>query len=154
MTETMGEQMNFCDLGIWSGKMFPALSAVTEEQTSELSSPKLSASQTQKLPMCLCLARANGARADASMMTWEDGALLGEYTMHSFGESPREESASRLSQILEASPHPKYCLSAKACEGILRRAERRGKELPQMLKDALLQMIERERASEDEDWML
>jgi len=30
-------------------------------------------------------------------------------------------------------------LSAKACEGILRRAERRGKELPPMLKTALEQ---------------
>lgn len=41
----------------------------------------------------------------------------------------------------------KYYLSAKACEGILRRAQTRGKELPQMLKDALVQMIEREKAS-------
>jgi hypothetical protein len=39
----------------------------------------------------------------------------------------------------------KYYLSAKACEGILRRAERRGKELPPMLKEALEQMIEREK---------
>lgn len=30
-------------------------------------------------------------------------------------------------------------LSAKACEGILRRAERHGKELPPMLKTALEQ---------------
>jgi hypothetical protein len=44
-----------------------------------------------------------------------------------------------LSQILEAEVLPKYYLSAKACEGILRRAERRGKELPPMLKDALEQ---------------
>ena len=56
---------------------------------------------------------------------------------HSFGESPREENASRLSQILEDTLHQKYCLSAKACSGILRRAERRGKELPPMLREAL-----------------
>jgi hypothetical protein len=37
----------------------------------------------------------------------------------------------------------------------LRRAERRGKELPQMLREALEQMIERETATEEtEDWML
>lgn len=71
-------------------------------------------------------------------MTWEDGALLGGYTMPSTGESPREENASRLSQILEASPHPKYYLSEKACTGILNRAERRGKKLPPELKAALL----------------
>ena len=137
MAENMGEQMNFCDLGIWSGKMSPALSAVTEAKTSKLSSLKLSASQSQRLPMCLCLTRANGARVDASMMTWEDGALLGEFTMHSFGESPREENASRLSQILEVSPHPKYSLSAKACQGILNRAAKRGKALPEVLRQAL-----------------
>lgn len=33
----------------------------------------------------------------------------------------------------------KYYLSEKACQGILNRAERRGKELPKMLKDALIQ---------------
>ena len=68
----------------------------------------------------------------------------------------------------------KYFLSARACEGIIRRAERRGKELPPMLKEALEQMIERENAQakrviweaedylaeeellpeQDEDWML
>jgi hypothetical protein len=47
---------------------------------------------------------------------------------------------------LEARAHEKYYLSAKACEGILRRAERRGKQLPPMLKEALEQRIERERA--------
>lgn len=71
-------------------------------------------------------------------MSWADGVLLGEYTMPSFGESPREENASLLSQILEDSPHPKYFLSEKACLGILTRAERRGKELPPELKAALL----------------
>ena len=73
--------------------------------------------------------------ADAS---WEtDGALLGVYSMHSFGESPSVAVESHLSQILEDTPHQKYYLSAKACQGILNRAERRGKELPEMLKTAL-----------------
>ncbi len=44
-----------------------------------------------------------------------------------------------LSEVLETGPLPaKYSLSPKACSGILRRAERRGKELPPMLKEALL----------------
>lgn len=34
---------------------------------------------------------------------------------------------------------PRYYLSAKACAGILRRAEKRGKELPPLLKHALMQ---------------
>ena len=71
------------------------------------------------------------------MMKWVDGALLGEYTMHSFGESPREENESHLSQILVEEAQPKYSLSAKACRGILTRASRRGKELPEVLKEAL-----------------
>lgn len=45
---------------------------------------------------------------------------------------------SRLSQILEETPQEKYSLSAKACQGILRRAERRGKDLPKLLKEVLI----------------
>ena len=72
------------------------------------------------------------------MMSWEAGQLLGDFTTRSFGESPSEENASRLSQILEDCPLPKYSLSAKACAGILNRAKRRGKELPKELKAALI----------------
>lgn len=64
--------------------------------------------------------------------------LLGEHSMHSSGESPNVADESTLSQILEDSPHPKYYLSQRACLGILRRAENRGKELPKLLKDALV----------------
>jgi hypothetical protein len=38
---------------------------------------------------------------------------------------------------LEAQAPAKYSLSKKACEGILRRAAKRGKTLPPMLKEAL-----------------
>lgn len=65
--------------------------------------------------------------------------MPGEYTTHSFGECPSEENVSRLSAILEDTPHPKYYLSAKACAGILRRAERRGKKLLEPLKAVLIQ---------------
>lgn len=77
-----------------------------------------------------------GGQAGAS---WEtDGASLGEYSTHSFGECPSDAVGSRLSQILEDMPPRKYSLSAKACAGILRRAERRGKTLPQELEQALI----------------
>jgi site-specific DNA-cytosine methylase len=76
-------------------------------------------------------------------MKWEDdGALRGECSMRNTGESPNVAVESRLSQILEATPHGKYCLSAKACQGILRRAERRGKYLPPVLKAVLLTQSE------------
>lgn len=45
---------------------------------------------------------------------------------------------STLSQVLEKGlVHPRFFLSARACQGILRRAERRGKQLPLLLKAAL-----------------
>ena len=44
----------------------------------------------------------------------------------------------KLSHILEECPDPKYNLTPKACAGILRRAERRGKKLPEALKTVLL----------------
>ena len=53
------------------------------------------------------------------------------------GVSPREESVSSLSQILQDDPPTKYYLTRKACMGILRRASERGKELPEKLKRAL-----------------
>ena len=72
-------------------------------------------------------------------MRWEDdGAWCGELTTRNTGEFPNAVVVSRLSQILEETPHPKYNLTAKACQGILRRAERRGKDLPKLLKAVLL----------------
>lgn len=71
--------------------------------------------------------------------TWtDDGAWLGAYSTLNTGESPNVAVESRLSQILEERPHTKYSLTPKACMGILRRAEKRGKDLPEELKKALL----------------
>ena len=139
MMKKTEEQEVVFDQDIWSGKMSQGHSAVTKEETSKQSSRKSSKSSAQNLPMCLCLIKENGVSQDASTMVWTgSGLLLGEFTMHSFGEYPREENVSLLSQILEDCPLPKYSLSAKACTGILNRAEKRGKELPPMLKEALL----------------
>ena len=63
------------------------------------------------------------------------------YSMHSFGVSPSVAVESHLWQILEEHPHPKYYLSAKACAGILRRAESQGKQLLEILRQALEQII-------------
>lgn len=52
---------------------------------------------------------------------------------------PNVAVESTLSQILEDNVPEKYYLSQKACEGILRRAERMGKKLPDVLKTALEQ---------------
>ena len=51
---------------------------------------------------------------------------------------PNDARVSSLSQVLEtASIPPRFFLSAKACTGILRRAEARGKTLPATLDQAL-----------------
>ena len=92
--------------------------------------------------MFLYLKEADGLNPGVSWVTETTDASFpshGEYTMLSFGECPNAVVESRLSQILEDSPLPKYYLSAKACQGILNRAERRGKELPELLKKALIQ---------------
>lgn len=52
-------------------------------------------------------------------------------------ESPRDADACFLSQILMANVPEKYYLSPKACQGILRRASERGKQLPNILRIAL-----------------
>lgn len=78
---------------------------------------------------------ADGRNPAACTMKWENGALLGVYTTRSFGERPSEERESHLWQILEVCVPQKYFLSAKACEGILRRCS--GKKIPKVLEDAL-----------------
>lgn len=128
--------------GIWCGKMCPELSAPTKEPISASCSKKPPKWPANKPPLFLSL-KTDGLQPDA-LPIWEDnGALRGEYLMHSFGVCPKDENASHLSQILEASPHPKYSLSARACLGILNRAEKRGKQLPEILKLALIQQAQR-----------
>lgn len=51
---------------------------------------------------------------------------------------PSEDAVCSLSHVLEQAEIPqRYFLSPKACAGILLRAERRGKELPEQLERAL-----------------
>lgn len=59
------------------------------------------------------------------------------YLTLNIGEEPRVPNPTKLSDLLEENADPKYTLSSKACAGILRRAEKRGKELPPVLKEAL-----------------
>ena len=84
-------------------------------------------------------------------MKWEDGVLPREPTMLNIGECPNggkeylwsptlvdgAQRKSCLTNILEQNPNPKYNLSQRACQGILDRAKRRGKKLPEMLEMAL-----------------
>ena len=114
------------------GKMYPEHSVQTKEKTLDVSLNHCAESLTKKF---MCLRLTNGNKQDVS---WGDiSQLLGEYWMLNIGESPKEENASTLSQILQANVPQKYYLSRKACLGILRRASNRGKELPEVLRVAL-----------------
>ena len=62
------------------------------------------------------------------------------FSSASVTESLPEPIFSRLADVLLKSVDPKYNLSATAAAGIIRRAEKRGKELPPMLAAALLRV--------------
>ena len=142
MTERADGQVTWFDLGLWSGKTCPERSRATKGETSRQSSKRSYASQNRKPPILKCLKKA-GTPGGATTMKWEDdGAWLGECMTRNIGESPNAAVVSRLSQILEETPQAKYSLSAKACQGILRRAERRGKDLPETLKAVLIQQLQ------------
>ena len=167
MTEALDGQVNLFDLGIWSGKMCPEHSAATSRTDSEISEPcwkKLYASQNRGFLFLDCRTSRSGRKPEECSAT--DGASHGERTTHNTGEFPSADGVSawwsiltdtpqgisslnvseepnvpvdtKLSQILEENPNPKYNLTPKACAGILRRAERRGKKLPEALKTVLL----------------
>ena len=167
MTEALDGQVSLFDLGIWSGRMSPAHSAATSRMDSETSEPcwkKLYASQIRDFLFLDCRASRSGRKPEECSAT--DGALLGEHTTPNTGEfhsadgvsawwsiltdplqgtsslnvseEPKIPVPTKLSQILEENPDPKYNLTPKACAGILRRAERRGKKLPEALKTVLL----------------
>ena len=138
MTKQQEGQVSLFDQDTCYGKTCQELSHQVKEKTSQRCSKKQPESRT-KAPLFLDLRKENGEPQDVS---WEtDSQLLGEFSMRSFGECPRDGVESHLSQILEDTPHPKYYLSAKACRGILRRAERRGKALPETLRTALESQI-------------
>lgn len=147
----MDGQVTWYDLGILCGKTLREPSAATEDGTSQPCWRKLCVSQNQDFLYLDCRKSGNGQKQEP--LTVMGGLSLGELTTLNAGEKPSEIAVqemlsvwgphsvaeeSRLSQILEENPLPKYNLSAKACLGILRRAERRGKDLPERLKKVLL----------------
>ena len=149
----------------------PCPPASRKERTSKPSSRSSSVSQSRMLPMFLYL-RKDGRSQEYSWGT--PGALHGESTIVNsgvfrsvdaasvslsimtdilppeyyldlnLGEMPRTPNPTKLSEILEEDADRKYRLSSKACAGILKRAKKRGKELPEILKKALENQIEDE----------
>ena len=114
------------------GKMYREPSLPVKARTSDVSSKAFAKSRTR---IFLFLDLRSGRMPETS---WQINFLShGEFSTLNFGESPREGNASTLSQILEEEVPKKYYLSQRACQGILRRASNRGKELPEVLRIAL-----------------
>jgi hypothetical protein len=71
---------------------------------------------------------------------WGMGSPTAYLTLNG-SEWPKDAVVCSLSDTLETGDlQQRYYLSATACTGILRRAEKRGKELPPMLQMALSQV--------------
>lgn len=167
MTSIVGEQLTLLDLDMPSTKMFPEQQAPTTEKTLDASSKK---SPKSSKPMLIFLdMRGNGLTQEAS--SWTTEALLGLSPMRNIGEYRKEENVSvsyvtstdlqhqgfcltlnlserprvanptLLSEVLEEEADAKYNLSSKACKGILNRANKRGKKLPEILEEALKAQI-------------
>ena len=124
-------------------------------ETSKLYSPNVLGSK-KKMPL-LCLSLKRGGLMQE--FYWEeDGQLLGDLQTYNITDAPKDgedllfcatsmewtHQESSLSNILQEPNEvdEKYYLSAKACQGILNRAVKRGKALPEVLQKALESQIE------------
>lgn len=85
----------------------------------------------------------HGAFWTANLPEFQTGRRL-----DSRGRYRNAAGASSLSEVLEPTAPETYSLSARACEGIIRRAARRGKPLPEILRAALEWVIARDSAGE------
>ena len=84
-------------------------------------------------------------RLEPSSEGWQNSGMGSptEFLTLNTSEFHSAAVASSLSDILETGDLPQqYYLSAKACAGILRRAEKRGRDLPTQLRKALQAVAE------------
>lgn len=89
---------------------------------------------------CPASYRTEQALSEPSSVDWQSSGMGGDigFLTLSTSDWPSDGSACSLSQVLEDGPlPPRYFLSQRACAGILRRAAKRGKELPPVLHQAL-----------------
>lgn len=139
----MDGQISMFDLDLVSGRTCPALSPAggtpKQEKSGQAKTSGSSSSRFSKLKnhtfMLLDL------RPGAGNMLgpyWEyDPVWPGSFGTLNTSECPSDVVVSFLWQILQAIVPSRYCLSNKACRGILRRSEERGKPLPEELERVL-----------------
>ena len=94
-----------------------------------------------------CYPATGGGILPPSFAGWSNSGMAspGGYLTLSISESPNDAVESSLSDILETDAPQKYFLSPKACQGVLKRAERRGRPLPEPLAQALTQVATTDR---------
>ena len=142
----MQQQISFLDT--LCGKTSPEPSVQTTEKTSAQSSRR-SAPSVKKEYQFLDLRTGYGNLLGAY---WETATVLhGGCSTHNTSESLKDAVESSLSEVLQMNAPEKYYLSAKACRGILRRAEKRGKVLPPMLQEALTEVVRSAGAEIDDE---
>lgn len=105
----------------WFGRMSPACCPLTEGTT---------------LPASFAGWGNSGMGSPTEFLTLNTPELMDTRSQY-----PKDGGVCSLSDILEVGNVPqRYFLTPKACAGILRRAEKRGKQLPEQLANALFQV--------------
>ena len=135
----------------WCGKMSPRL---YQAGTEKILQPSSHCSQDGISPSL----KADGVSVESSPLQTDTLVYPTEYLTLSIPEFPNfhelsrsEGSVSSLSDILVTGSIPaRYYLSVKCAEGILRRAERRGRTLPEVLKAALIRQSQSASAAENQ----
>lgn len=139
----MDGQISMFDLDLASGRTCPVLSPADEtpkrEKSGQAKTSGSSSSRFSKLKnhtfMLLDLRPGVGNMLGPY---WEyDPVWPGSFGTLNTSECPSDVVVSFLWQILQAIVPSRYCLSNKACRGILRRSEERGKPLPEDLERVL-----------------
>ena len=126
-------------------RMFTELFLQQTEKISGSSSKLSGKSAREQIAFLDLRSEKDGSGGPKPAISWEIRVLShGEDLMLNIGESPKDVNVCSLSSILEDNVPDKYFLSAKACWGILRRAQEKQKEIPQELKIALLERIAEE----------
>ena len=130
------DQLTLFDHDSGSGRMSPARTAVA---TRRGRTSKRSSKPSSRLPnQSFMLLDLRPGAGNILGPCWEyDPPWFGPLGTLNTSECPKDVVESSLSQILQDTVPSRYYLSKTACEGILHRAENRGKELPEHLKLAL-----------------
>ena len=142
MTYQLDGQVSMFDADMPFGRMSLEHSqAESKREQTSVKSSKASSTYAKKGIQYLSLQRENGRRTDASWTVIAEGGQLPGLCWMPVPGYLKDGNESTLSQILvEQVPH-KYFLSERACRGILNRAEQHGRVLPDMLRQALEEVV-------------